>query len=115
MKSPLEWPVELDALVAAPESHIVLFENAAVRALRVIVPAGTTEPLHVHRLASVMIVDQPAQIRYFDGDGTLQWESSYHDELRIQEPQWMESEGPHWLENIDDRDYTAYCFELFES
>ncbi|NND04227.1 MAG: hypothetical protein HKN91_15725, partial [Acidimicrobiia bacterium] len=54
------WPDELEALVAAPESHIVLFENESVRMLRVIVPAGTTEPLHVHPLPSVMIVDEPA-------------------------------------------------------
>ena len=107
-----EWPAELDALVAAPESHIVIFENDSVRALRKIVPAGTTEPVHVHRLPSVMIVHQPARIRYFHGTGELLWESPHDADLAVRQPQWMEPEGPHWIENVDSRPYEAYRIEL---
>ena len=34
------WPPSMDAVVAAPESHRVLFENDDVRALEVTIAAG---------------------------------------------------------------------------
>ena len=62
------WPPSMDAVVAAPESHRVLLENEDVRVLEVTIPAGHREPEHTHRAHSVMIVDGPAQIRYYKGD-----------------------------------------------
>jgi hypothetical protein len=59
------WPDDLDACIAAPASHHVLFENDAVRVLEVIIEPGTREPLPTHRTPSVMIVDRPARIRYY--------------------------------------------------
>jgi len=59
------WPDDLDACIAAPASHHVLFENDAVRVLEVIIEPGTREPLPTHRTPSVMIVDMPARIRYY--------------------------------------------------
>ena len=58
----------MDGVVAAPESHRVLFENDAVRVLEVTIAAGDREPEHTHRAPSVMIVDGPARIRYYQGD-----------------------------------------------
>jgi hypothetical protein len=43
------WPDDLDACIAAPASHHVLFENDAARVLEVIIQPGTREPLHPHR------------------------------------------------------------------
>jgi hypothetical protein len=37
------WPPELDALVAAPNSHRLLLDHARVRVLEVTVPPGVTE------------------------------------------------------------------------
>jgi hypothetical protein len=62
------WPPSMDAVVAAPESHRVLFENDDVRVLEVTIAAGHREPEHTHRDPSVMIVDDPARIRYYRGD-----------------------------------------------
>jgi predicted metal-dependent enzyme (double-stranded beta helix superfamily) len=50
------WPPELDALVAAPNSHRLLLDHARVRVLEVTVPPGVTEPMHTHRFPSVMVV-----------------------------------------------------------
>jgi len=61
------WPPSTDAVVAAPESHRVLFENDDVRVLEVTIPAGHREPEHTHREPSVMIVDGPARIHYYQG------------------------------------------------
>jgi hypothetical protein len=38
------WPPSMDAVVAAPESHRVLFENDDVRVLEVIIAAGIANP-----------------------------------------------------------------------
>jgi hypothetical protein len=46
-----EWnlPPSTDAVVAAPESHRVPFENEDVRVLGVTIVAGHREPEHTHR------------------------------------------------------------------
>ena len=61
------WPQTMDALVAAPGSHRVLLENDWVRVLEVVIEPGAREPEHTHQAPSVMIVDEPAPIRYYAG------------------------------------------------
>lgn len=55
-----------DAVAAAPESHVVLFEDNKVRVLRVEVAPGVTEPVHDHRWPSVMYFEQPQPITYIE-------------------------------------------------
>ncbi|MFN2189360.1 MAG: hypothetical protein ACK2T3_11395 [Candidatus Promineifilaceae bacterium] len=43
------WPEELDALVAAPENHTLLFENESLRVLDTRIAPGGTTPVHTHR------------------------------------------------------------------
>ena len=74
---PWPWPETMDALLAAPASHRVLLENDQVRVLEVVIEPGAREPEHTHRAASVMIVDEPARIRYYQA-GALASESPAH-------------------------------------
>lgn len=95
------WGDELDAVVAAPNSHRVVFENEKVRVLEVSVPPGVREPEHTHRWPSVMITDTRARIRYWIGD-RLSFESP--DPLPPPGDlagSWSGPEGPHSVENID--------------
>jgi hypothetical protein len=64
-----EWPLHLDALVAAPANHRLLFEDDAVRVLEVIVEPGERENLHHHRWPSLMVVLARPNYRNFDADG----------------------------------------------
>ena len=103
----------MDALLAAPASHRVLLENDRVRVLEVVIEPRTREPEHTHQAASVMIVDEPSRIRYYVGD-TLRYESqaragSFPPRDQVS---WMEPEGPHSVENIDERRYHAIRVEL---
>jgi hypothetical protein len=106
------WPENKDAVVAASDSHRVMLETDRVRVLEVVIEPGAREPEHTHRASSVMIVDEPARIRYYAG-GSLQFESQHAAALasgvRIR---WMEPEGPHSVENIDERRYHAFRIEL---
>lgn len=109
------WAESLDAATAAPDSHEVLLENGSVRVVRVHIAPGAREPRHTHRWASVMIVDRPARIRYFDGDGELVFESPPEIEGAPRVPSWLPPEGPHSVENVDTTPYSAYRIELKQS
>ena len=50
---PSTWDPALDAVVAAPEHHKVLYEDDVIRVISVSVPAGATEKPHHHRFPSV--------------------------------------------------------------
>jgi hypothetical protein len=70
-EQPWPWPPTLDALQAAPASHRVLLDNDGVRVLEVMIEPGTREPEHPQQAPSVMIVDEPARIRYYAGGTVL--------------------------------------------
>jgi hypothetical protein len=50
------WPDDLDAMIAAPEFHTVLFEDDRVRVLDGRVPPGATVPVHTHRWGAVLYI-----------------------------------------------------------
>lgn len=106
------WGPSLDAVVAAPSSHRVVFENSSVRVLEVTVQPGVREPEHTHQWPSVMVTDSRARIRYRVGD-EVTFESP--DPLPARDAltgNWMGPEGPHSVENIDVVPLHALRFEL---
>jgi hypothetical protein len=105
------WPAELEGTVAAPRSHRVLLETPAIRVLEIDIQAGAREPEHVHRPRSVMIVDGPARIRYYQS-GVLTFESPPDIDRSAVRARWMDPEGPHSVENIDTLAYHAFRVEL---
>ena len=46
---PSSWDPALDAVIAAPKHHKVLFENERLRVLEVTLEANDEEPIHHHR------------------------------------------------------------------
>ncbi|HEY2838641.1 MAG TPA: hypothetical protein VGJ26_05815, partial [Pirellulales bacterium] len=48
----------MDAVVAAPGNHKVLFENDQLRVLEVTLEPETEEPTHHHRWPSVFVLDR---------------------------------------------------------
>ena len=55
---PVDWDPALDAVVAAPMHHRVVFENDNLRVLEVTLPPQDEEPVHHHRWPSVFVLDQ---------------------------------------------------------
>jgi hypothetical protein len=55
---PSTWAPELDAVIAAPKNHKVLFENDRLRVLEVILEPTEEEPVHHHRWPSVFVFDR---------------------------------------------------------
>ena len=53
-----KWDPSLDAVVAAPKHHKVLFENERLRVLEVTLEPHDEEPVHHHRWPSIFVLDQ---------------------------------------------------------
>jgi hypothetical protein len=69
---PSTWDPELDAVIAAPANHRVVFENDRLRVLEVLLEPGQEEPLHHHRWPSVFVLDQiTGPIRHFTPEGEM--------------------------------------------
>jgi hypothetical protein len=98
------YPDSLDAVVAAPKFHRILFENERVRVLEVTVPPHTREPLHTHRWPSVMYRERYSTGRYYDAAGKLVHESTKASQPGLINPRsrWQEPEAPHAVENTDE-------------
>ena len=97
------WPDSVDARVVAPESHKVLLENEYVRVIEV-----TIKP-HTHKWPSVMIVDVPTDLRYFDEDNKVVEIIGRHET----KTEWMDPERLHAVENLDNKkEYHAIRIEL---
>jgi quercetin dioxygenase-like cupin family protein len=105
------WPEQLEGIVAAPASHRILLETPALRVLEIVIEPGAREPEHVHRHSSVMIVDRPARIRYYES-GRLTFESEETVGEPVARAMWMNPEGPHSVENIDTSRYRAFRVEV---
>jgi hypothetical protein len=108
------WPDALDALIAAPGSHRMLFENELTRVLEVIIGTGRREPAHTHRWPSVMLVDQPARIHYYTGNKLTYTspEQPSHATASGLRVSWLDPEGPHSVESIDEHPYGAFRIEF---
>jgi predicted metal-dependent enzyme (double-stranded beta helix superfamily) len=109
-QQPWPWPDRMDAVLAAPASHRVLVDNDRVRVLEVTIEPGAREPEHTHRAPSVMIIDEPAPIRYHQGPALL-FESQPPPRPGVR-VRWMEPEGPHSVENTGPHRYHAIRVEL---
>jgi hypothetical protein len=105
-----------DALIAAPASHKVLFENARVRVLEVVIPPGVTEPAHTHAWPGVMRFESPQPLTYI----TYAAQAGKLNELKRYEvpmgkagqTEWSEPEGLHAVQNRGTTVFRAVRIEL---
>jgi hypothetical protein len=107
------WPESLDALAAAPESHRILFENAAVRVLETRIGPGETTQVHTHRWPGVLYVLSFGHFVRRDADGMLLVDTRESGTL----PQsgtavWSGPLAPHTLENVDRAEIHVIGIEL---
>jgi hypothetical protein len=103
----------LDAVVAAPGNHKVLFENERVRLLDVVVEPGSREPVHAHCWPSVLYVMSRGRRREYNASGQVV------SEVKETPPAsafpivtWLDPGPPHALENLDAQPIHLLRFEL---
>lgn len=66
---PRTWNPKLDAPVAAPDNHKILYEDDSVRVLLVTVRPGEKEKIHDHPWPSILVVLGERNVEDFDAKG----------------------------------------------
>jgi hypothetical protein len=95
------WPDSLDALVAAPAHHRLLFENEYVRVLDTRIAPGERTPVHTHRWAATHCVLSWSDFVRRDADGAVLVDT--RNAATAPTPPtalWGEALPPHSLENV---------------
>lgn len=101
LDEPIDWPANLDAVIAAPDNHKVLMENEKVRVLEVTLLPGETEEVHHHRWPSVLYIQEAGDFIDYDGDGNIIMDSrQIKPALKFPMTMWKDAEAPHSVENL---------------
>ena len=108
---PWPWPPELDAVIAAPKHHRLIFENDRVRLLDTHIPMGDTVPVHTHRWPAVYHTVHFSHFIRRDGEGKVLFDSC---ELAAPLPAaaWIDYLPPHSIENVGDAEIHLISFEI---
>jgi hypothetical protein len=97
------WPPELDALVAAPAQHRLIFENARVRVLDTQIAPGARTPVHTHQWPAVHHVMSWSAFIRRDETGAVLVDSRAAGVSAVPGAAlWGEPLGPHSLENVGE-------------
>lgn len=112
MSSNGDWPNELDALIAAPEYHRLLFENEFVRVLDTNVPPGKMVPLHTHRWPSTLYILSWSDFVRRDGGGKIAIDSRMIGKLAKGSAAWSEPLAAHTLENVGEAELRVISVEI---
>jgi quercetin dioxygenase-like cupin family protein len=110
------WPDELDAVIAAPDFHVVLFEDDRVRVLDGRVPAGATVPLHTHRWGGVLYILGSSDFvrRGPDGQVLVDTRGSGSRPV-VGSAVWGAPLTPHSLENVGREEFRTLTVEMKET
>ena len=107
------WPASLDALVAAPAHHTLLFENEAVRVLDTRIPAGGRTPIHTHRWPAALYVRNWSSFVRRNARGEVLIDSRNVASLGTPPTAlWTSALPPHSLENVGQNDLHVISVEL---
>ena len=107
-----KWPNELDALIAAPRHHKLLFENDAVRVLDTGIAPGETTPLHNHCWPATLYILSVSDFVRRGEDGAVIVDSRTIPPITAGTALWSAPLGPHTLENVGSNELRVIAVEL---
>ncbi len=91
---------EMDALQAAPQFHLLLLENEAVRVLEAKVAPGETVPLHTHCWPAVQYIVSWSDFVRRDHSGSIMLDTRTVVALAAGNAAWSGPLPLHTLENV---------------
>jgi hypothetical protein len=107
------WPDVLDAMIAAPGFHTVLFEDDQVRVLDGRVPAGATVPVHTHRWGGVLYILATSDFVRRDPDGNVLADTRASKSTPVLGTAvWGAPLTPHSLENVGTQEFRTLTVEM---
>lgn len=96
-----EWAADLDALVAAPDHHTLLYENDQVRVLDTRISPGDQTPVHTHCWPAALYILCWSHFVRRDEQGAVLLDSRTVPALRNPPPVlWSVPLPPHALQNV---------------
>ena len=102
----------LDALIAAPQHHRLLFENKSVRVLDTCIRPGETTGLHTHRWPGTLYILNWSDFVRRDERGTVMLDSRTVPAILSGTALWSAPLASHTLENVGDADLRVIAVEL---
>ncbi len=105
-------PSELDALIAAPENHKLLFENDSVRILDTIIHPGQTTPLHTHCWPAALYVLSVGDFVRRDETGSVTLDSRSFPPPSVGSALWVSPIPPHTVENTGTTEIRFIAVEI---
>lgn len=92
-----------DAMIKAPDHHVVLSENGNIRVLDAKVEPGQRTPVHAHEWPSVLYVLSWSDFVRYDPEGNVLTDSRTQGvPPAIGSALWAGPMGPHCVENVGD-------------
>jgi hypothetical protein len=110
------FPDDLDAVVAAPEFHTVLYEDDRVRVLEGRIRPGVTVPVHTHRWGGVLYVFSSSDFVRRDPEGTVLADTRESKAAPTAgAATWGGPLTPHSFQNVGTTDFHTLTVELKDS
>jgi hypothetical protein len=107
------WPQSLDALLAAPDHHTLLFENDAVRVIHTCIASGDATPVHTHCWPCVLLIQSWSDCVRRDASGKILFDSRQHPAApQLNVPTWQAALAPHSLQNVGTGDIDTIQVEI---
>jgi hypothetical protein len=106
------WPDSLDALVAAPEYHTLLFENDHVRVVQTRIPARSIVPVHTHRWPCVLLISSWSHLVRRDSNGNVLLDTRRVEPPTLNQPTWQTPLEPHSVENVGGGEINTMQVEI---
>ena len=104
---------KMDALIAAPDHHQLLFENEKVRVLNTRIRPGEITPVHAHPWPASLYVISWSDFMRYDAEGKLLFDSKdLTNAILPSTALWSEPLGPHALKNTGQNDLHVICVEI---
>jgi hypothetical protein len=110
---PWPWPADLDAVVAAPGFHTVLYEDDRVRVLDGRVAPGEIVPVHTHRWGGVLYILGSSDFVRRDPDGNVLADTkASHSAPVAGAAVWGAPLTPHTFENVGTEEFRTLTVEM---
>ncbi len=102
----------LDAMIAAPEHHLVLFENERVRVLDTLLPPGQRTEVHAHEWPAALYVLSWSDFIRRAADGALLVDSRGGPQHAPGASLWIDPLPAHSVENVGAADLHIIAVEV---
>jgi hypothetical protein len=102
----------LDAMIAAPNHHEILFENERVRILDTRLPSGQRTPVHAHEWPAALYVLSWSDFVRRGEDGAVLVDSRDRDPPDASSGLWIDPLPPHSVENVGPADLHIIAVEV---